>query len=145
MENLLERFRTSGATGIRKKLQGISGGKILDVATGCGDFINTLMKMLKSYDYFVGIEISEKDLKSAKKQFEGQPVEFLEMDAGYMKFEDNSFDTVCISYSLHHLENIDRVLAEMKRVLKPDGYFVVQEEFIDGEQNEAQKTDMRAR
>jgi ubiquinone/menaquinone biosynthesis C-methylase UbiE len=142
MENLPERLRTSGATEIRKKLQGISGGKILDVATGFGDFINTLMKMLKNYDYFVGIEISEKDLKSAKKRFEGQPVEFLEMNAGYLKFEDNSFDTVCISYSLHHLENIDRVLAEMKRVLKLDGYFVVQEEFSDGEQNEAQKTDI---
>jgi len=140
MENLPERFRTSGATEIRKKLKGISGGRILDVATGDGDFINTLMKMLKNYGYFVGIEISDKDLKSAKKRFEGQPVEFLEMDAGYLKFEDDSFDTVCISYSLHHLENIDRVLAEMKRVLKPDGYFIVQEEFSDGEQNEAQKT-----
>lgn len=142
MENLPEWLRTSGATEIKEKLQGISGGKILDVATGSGDFINTLMKMLKSYDYFVGIEISEKDLKPAKKQFEGQPVKFLEMDAEHLKFEDNSFDTVCISYSLHHLENIERVLAEMKRVLKPDGYFIVQEEFRDGEQNEAQKTDI---
>ena len=142
MENLPERFRTSGATEIRKKLKGISGGRILDVATGSGDFINTLMKMLKNYDHFVGIEVSRKDLESAKKRFEGQPVEFLEMDAGYLKFEANSFDTVCISYSLHHLENIGKVLAEMKRVLKPDGYFVVQEEFGDGEQNEAQKTDI---
>ncbi len=142
MENLPEWVRTSGATEVRKKLQGISGGNILDVATGSGDFINTLMKMLKNYDYFVGIEISEKDLKSAKKQFRGQPVNFLEMDTRHLKFEDNSFDTVCISYSLHHLENIERVLAEMKRVLKPDGYFIVQEEFRDGEQNEAQKTDI---
>jgi len=142
MENLPEWLRNSGATEIREKLQGICGGKILDVATGSGDFINTLMKMLKNYDYFVGIEISEKDLKSAKKRFEGQPVKFLEMDAGHLKFEGNSFDTVCISYSLHHLENIDRVLAEMKRVLKPAGYFLVQEEFRDGEQNEAQKTDI---
>jgi len=142
MENLPEWLRTSGAAEIRKKLQGISGGKILDVATGSGDFINTLLKMLKNYDYFVGIEVSRKDLESAKKLFEGKPVEFLEMDARYLEFEDSFFDTVCISYSLHHLENVDRVLAEMKRVLKPGGYFVVQEEFSDGEQNEAQKTDI---
>lgn len=140
MENLPEWLRTSGATEVRKKLQGISGGKILDVATSSGDFINTLMKMLKNHDYFVGIEISEKDLKSAKKQFKGQPVNFLKMDAGHLRFADNSFDTVCISYSLHHLEDIGKVLAEMKRVLKPAGYFLVQEEFRDGEQNEAQKT-----
>jgi len=31
MENLPEWLRTSGATEVRKKLQGISGGKILDV------------------------------------------------------------------------------------------------------------------
>ena len=44
----------------------------MDVATGSGDFINALMKMLKDYDDFVGIEISEEDLKSAVKRFEGR-------------------------------------------------------------------------
>ena len=34
------------------------------------------------------------------------------------------------------------VLAETKRVLKPDGYFLVQEEFSAGEQSEAQRTDI---
>lgn len=142
MENLPERLRSSGATEIRRRLGRISGGKILDVATGSGDFINTLMKMLKNYDCFVGIEISSKDLGSARKKFEGQPVEFLEMNAEYLKFENNVFDTVCIGYALHHLQNVDRVLAEMKRVLKPGGCLIIQEEFSDGEQSEAQKTDI---
>jgi SAM-dependent methyltransferase len=142
MESLPDWLRTSGAPEIRKKLGEISGGRILDVATCSGDFIDTLMKMLKNYDCFVGVDISRKDLESAKKRFKGQPVEFLETDARYLEFEDNSFDTVCMSYSLHHLEDIGRVLAEMKRVLKPEAYFVVQEEFSDGGQNEAQKTDI---
>jgi len=142
MESLPEKLRTSGAFEIRKRLGEISGGRILDVATGSGDFINTLMKMLKDYDSFIGIDISVKDLESAKKRFEGKPVEFLEMDAEHLKFEDNSFDIVCTGYSLHHFENVDRVLAETKRVLKPDGYFLVQEEFSDGEQSEAQRTDI---
>jgi ubiquinone/menaquinone biosynthesis C-methylase UbiE len=64
------------------------------------------------------------------------------MDAEHLKFEDNSFDTVCTGYSLHHFGNIDRVLAETKRVLKPDGYSLVQEEFSAGEQSEAQRTDV---
>ncbi len=140
MEDLSETFRTSGAIEIRKRLQEISGGKVLDVATGSGSFIDALMKTLRNYDCFVGIEISEKELESARKRFEGLPVEFLKMDAGYLEFEDDSFDTVCISFSLHHLDDTGRVLAEMKRVLKPDGYFLVQEEFSDGEQNEAQRT-----
>lgn len=142
MRSLPEKLRTSGAIEIGKRLRGISGGRILDVATGSGDFINTLMEMLKKYDSFIGIDTSVKDLESAKKRFEGKPVEFLEMDADHLKFEDNSFDTVCIGYSLHHFRNIDRVLAETKRVLKPDGYFLVQEEFSGGEQSEAQRTDI---
>jgi ubiquinone/menaquinone biosynthesis C-methylase UbiE len=140
MEDIPETFRASGAVAIRKRLQEICGGKVLDVATGSGNFIEALVKMLKDYDCFVGIEILEKELKSARKKFEGMPVEFMKTDAEHLKFEDNCFDTVCISYSLHHLANTDRVLAEMMRVLKPNGYFLVQEMFNDGEQNEAQKT-----
>jgi len=140
LDELPETFSISGALEIRNRLQEITGGKVLDVATGSGNLIEALMKMLKDYDCFIGIEISEKELESARKKFEGQRTEFVEMDAEHLKFEDNSFDTVCISYSLHHLNNAGTVLAEMKRVLKPDGYFLIQESFSDGEQDEAQKT-----
>ena len=132
----------SGAIRIAERLRSISGGKVLDVATGNGGFIDTLMKALKDYDCFVGIDSSKKEVESARKRFEGQPVEIMEMNAEAIEFENGSFDTVCISFSLHHLGEIDKVLAEMKRVLKSGGYFVVQEPFCDGEQTEAQKTDI---
>lgn len=142
MENLPKRLAISGGKTIVSKLKSISGGKILDVATESGEFIQTLMKTLKDYESFVGIDISKNELKSAKKQFQNEPVELTVMNAETLGFENNSFDTVCISYSFHHLENIDRVLAEMKRVLKSDGYFLIQECFCDGEQTEAQKTEI---
>jgi ubiquinone/menaquinone biosynthesis C-methylase UbiE len=63
------------------------------------------------------------------------------MNAENLKFEDESFDTVCISHSLHHLANISKVLAEMKRVLKNGGNFILQEVYCDGDQTEAQKAD----
>ena len=142
MENLPKRLAISSAKAIVTRLKSISGGKILDVATESGEFIQILMKTLKDYESFVGIDISEKELESAKKQFENQPVELILMNAETLGFETNSFDTVCISYSFHHLEKIDLVLAEMKRVLKSDGYFIIQECFCDGEQTEAQKTEI---
>jgi len=142
MEDLPKRLATSGAIIISERLRSISGGKVLDVATGNGGFIDTLMKALKDYDCFVGIDNSKKEVESARKRFEGQPVEIMEMNAEAMEFENGSFDTVCISFSLHHLGEIDKVLAEMKRVLKSGGYFIVQEPFCDGEQTEAQKTDI---
>jgi SAM-dependent methyltransferase len=64
------------------------------------------------------------------------------MDAGEMTFEDSSFDTVCISYSLHHLERPGEVLAEMVRVLRQGGLFILQEMFSDGDQSPAQVADI---
>lgn len=141
-ENLPTGLAKSGARDILKGLEVIYGGKVLDVATQKGGFINTLMKTLKNFDSIIGIDIEFKDIKSIEKEFEDQPVEFLEMNAENLTFDSNSFDTVAISHSLHHLTNVNKVLAEMMRVLRPDGYFIIQESFRDGIQSEAQKTDI---
>jgi len=148
MEDLPKRLAASNAGKIAKKLGSISGGKVLDVATAAGGFIDSLMKTLKAYDSFVGIDYcasdeSRKDMESARKRFEGKPVQFFRMNAENLQFEDESFDTVCMSHSLHHLANINRVLIEMKRVLKSGGNFILQECYCDGDQNEAQKADER--
>ncbi|UCD97191.1 MAG: class I SAM-dependent methyltransferase [Candidatus Bathyarchaeota archaeon] len=142
LENLPRRLANSGAVKIRAKLGTISGGRVLDVGTGPGDFIDVLMKTLRDYDNFIGIDISLKDLESARKKFKDQPVTLVEMNAESLEFDDSSFDAVCISYSLHHLGKISLVLSEMLRVLKPGGTFILQEEFRDGQQTEAQKTNM---
>jgi len=142
LENLPKHLATSGAVEMQTKLGSISGGKVLDIATGSGDFINTLMKTLKNYHSFIGIDISKKDLETAKQRFKDQPVELLEMNAESLEFNDNSFDTVSMAYSLHHLKRIDKVLTEMQRVLKPHGNLIIQEEICDGNQTEAQKTKM---
>jgi ubiquinone/menaquinone biosynthesis C-methylase UbiE len=142
LENLPERLAASAAVKIRAKLGSISGGKVLDVATGSGDFINTLMKALKNYDCFVGIDISKKDLESARERFRDQPVKLIEMNAESLEFDDNHFDTVSMAYALHHLGRIDKVLTEIRRVLKPGGNLIIQEEFSDGNQTEAQKTNI---
>jgi len=146
MEDLPKGLASSNASRIAKRLRSVSGGRILDVATAGGGFIDTLMKALKDYDSFVGIDYcasaaSKKEMESAKKRFEGKPVRFLEMNAENLEFEDESFGTVCMSHSLHHLGKIDRVLVEMKRVLKSGGNFILQECYCDGDQTEAQKAD----
>ena len=142
MESLPKRLAASGAVKIAVKLSSISGGRVLDVATESGDCIDTLMKALKDYDCFVGIDISNKDLESAKKRFAGKPVKLMEMNAESLEFDDDSFDLVAMAFSLHHLDRIDKVLAEMHRVLKPGGTLIIQEEFCDGKQTEAQKTNI---
>jgi len=146
MEDLPEGLASSNAGEIAEKLGSISAGKVLDVGTAGGGFIDTLIKTLKTYDSFVGIDYcpsdeSEKDMEAAKKRFEGKAVQFLQMNAENLRFEDESFDTVCISHSLHHLADISTVMTEMKRVLKKGGNFILQEVYCDGEQTEAQRAD----
>jgi ubiquinone/menaquinone biosynthesis C-methylase UbiE len=146
MEDLPRGLASSNAGKIARRLGSVSGHKILDVATAGGGFIDTLMKTLKAYDSFVGIDYcasdeSREEMEAAKKRFEGKRMQFFQMNAENLRFEDESFDTVCISHSLHHLDKIDRVLTEMKRVLKSNGHFILQECYCDGDQTEAQKAD----
>ena len=140
--DLPDGLRESGAIEVRKKLGTISGGDVLDVGTDDGDFIKVLMKTLKDYNSFTGIDISDDDLREAQERFKDAPANFIEMNAETMTFQENQFDTVCISYTIHHLENIDTVLAEMYRVLKPGGYFIIQEMYSDGNQTPAQLVDI---
>ena len=137
--DLPDSLRESGAIEVRKKLGTISGGNILDVGTDDGDFIGVLMKTLKDYTSFTGVDISDKGLEKARKRFKDVQAKFMVMNAESLTFKNNRFDTVCISYSIHHLENIDTVFSEMYRVLKPGGNFIIQEMYSDGEQTAAQR------
>lgn len=146
IDRLPKGLESSEAPEIAKRLGLISGGRVLDVATGRGGFINTLINTLKEHEYFIGIDNctsydSKEDMREGIAQFRGMPVELLEMNGENMGFEDGSFDTVCISYGLHHLDDVRAVLIEMKRVLRPGGCFIIQELYCDGDKTEAQKVD----
>ena len=117
----------------------IPGGKILDVATGNGNFIHFLMEGLLDYSEIIGIDIKAGLETAFAEQFGGQPVRYQQMDAAKLQFNDAEFDTVCISNSLHHMPDLPATLREMLRVLKPGGYFIVSEMFRDN-QTETQMT-----
>ena len=111
----------------------LHGGRVLDVATGNGGFIQVLLDSLGGYTEIVGIDSTERVLASARQTFQRDNIRFAQMNAEQMNFADASFDTVCISNSLHHMANLPQVLAEMKRVLRPAGHFVINEMYRDGQ------------
>lgn len=123
----------------QQALNSISGGHVLDVATGGGGFIQVLVENLRDYTAITGIDTNERALESARQLLSNAAVHFLFMDAAHLDFPDAAFDTVCISHSLHHLAELPQVLAEMQRVLKPGGHFIISEMYSDG-QTEAQQT-----
>jgi SAM-dependent methyltransferase len=119
----------------------LEAGRVLDVASGNGYFLEVLLQGAKSYTEAVGVDKKEAAAAAFAETFkENQRVKFAVMDAAHLDFADNSFDTVCVSNSLHHLEQPTAILDEMKRVIRPGGRFILNEMYADGSQSETQKT-----
>jgi SAM-dependent methyltransferase len=59
-------------------------------------------------------------------------IRFLEADAARLPFEDGRFDIVLSFMATHHITELASALAEIKRVLKPGGYFVYSDIFLPG-------------
>jgi ubiquinone/menaquinone biosynthesis C-methylase UbiE len=141
LSEMPEELSVSSAYEVREKLSSIFGGDVLEVCTDDGDFIKVVVKTLRDNRSFTGIDISGESLVKARKRLNNARVNFVAMNAEAMTFQDNQFDAVCASYTIHHLEHIDAVLAEMYRVLKPGGALIIQEMYSDGEQTLAQIVD----
>lgn len=124
-------------TTIDEMLQTIHAETILDVATGRGDFLLSLQQQLGSFGNGIGIDIKQSEEWTSEK-FSELPIVFQTMDAAQLDFADNSFDLVSISNSLHHLPDPCKTLAEMVRVLKPGGHFILYEMYTDNQTVEQQ-------
>jgi ubiquinone/menaquinone biosynthesis C-methylase UbiE len=125
---------------IIERMKKIKTGKILDFATGGGQFVNLLMNSLGKYDRITGIDTNEKAAKAFEANFKDKPVEYINKDAYNTGFKNENFEMVTLSNSLHHFDDIDKILAEMKRVLKKGGYYIINEMHCDEGQSEPQKT-----
>lgn len=116
---------------LKEVLKGSLKPMVLDVGTGEGSFIKTLQENLSGYKLIIGIDMKEEALITARKNHKSNRIKFIYMDGQNIDFKDNSMDIVCISNTLHHLPNMVKVLLEMKRVLKIDGFFIINEMFCD--------------
>lgn len=104
--------------------------KILDVATGTGDLAIALAK--KNPDaQITGFDLSAGMLKHGKEKVEAKglskQIDMIQGDAENMPFEDNTFDAVTVAFGVRNFENLEKGLSEIRRVLKPEGTFVILE------------------
>ncbi len=106
----------------------IKAEKILDTGTGEGGFIPVLMQTFPGAE-ITGIDPNIESLEIARRHF--PEVTFQEMGAEKLYFSDNTFDVVNISMALHHLPRIKKSLKEIKRVVKPGGFIIINEPISD--------------
>jgi SAM-dependent methyltransferase len=96
---------------------------ILDVACGTGYGSS----YLEHYEpkIVVGVDISKEAIAKGKALFQKELLELLIGDATNMALKNGSFDVVVSFETIEHLQAFERFLAEVKRILKNDGIFVI--------------------
>nr|WP_293842989.1 bifunctional demethylmenaquinone methyltransferase/2-methoxy-6-polyprenyl-1,4-benzoquinol methylase UbiE [uncultured Arsenicibacter sp.] len=103
--------------------------KILDIATGTGDF--ALEALALKPEKIVGVDISEGMLSVGREKMKKRGVDnIIEMrmgDSERLLFEDNVFDAVIVSFGVRNFENLLKGLTDMHRVTRPGGVCVVLE------------------
>ena len=96
------------------------GEKVLDLAAGTG---TSSMSFTHHGAEVVAGDISEGMLAEGRRRH--PKIDFVYADALDLPFDDESFDVVTISFGIRNVHDVDRALAEMRRVLKPGGRLVV--------------------
>lgn len=102
----------------------------LDIGSGTGFIVSIWKELNRSV---TGIDISATAVKNLKQSFpEERFIEF-DLGAGPIDLPDNSFDQCSAASVLYHIvddEALKRALANIHRLLKPNGYFIFSENFI---------------
>jgi len=117
----------------RKKVLKIVSDKkpkiILDIATGTGD-LAILMAQTKA-EKIIGLDISAGMLEVGKKKIAEKGlsnlIDMVLGDSEKIPFEDNYFDAITVGFGVRNFENLEKGFAEILRVLKPNGVFVILE------------------
>jgi demethylmenaquinone methyltransferase/2-methoxy-6-polyprenyl-1,4-benzoquinol methylase len=114
------------------ELSGVrSGDSVLDIAGGTGDLAAKFARIVGSDGRVVLADINDSMLKVGRDKLldTGQisNIEFVQADAQFLPFPDNSFDCITIAFGLRNVTNKDTALRSMLRVLKPGGRLLVLE------------------
>ncbi len=99
------------------------GKAVLDVASGEGYGSAFLAQVASTV---VGVDVSDVAVAHARAAYAGQPgLSFHCSDALSIPLPDHSVDVAISFETIEHLDRQDDFITEIKRVLKPDGLFVV--------------------
>lgn len=98
------------------------GDRVLDACSGTGDLA---VAALRAGGRVTGLDFSERMLERAGRK--GPEVEWVQGDALALPFEDGSFDAATVGFGVRNLDDLERGLAELRRVLRPGGRVAILE------------------
>jgi ubiquinone/menaquinone biosynthesis C-methylase UbiE len=102
----------------------VKGKRVLDLASGEG--YGTKMMSDAGASSVTGIDIDDKAVEHAQSRYGSATVQFLKGSISAVPIQDDhSFDLIVCFEAIEHIEDHDQLLKEVKRLLKPDGIFIV--------------------
>jgi demethylmenaquinone methyltransferase/2-methoxy-6-polyprenyl-1,4-benzoquinol methylase len=132
--DFLNHFLSLGIDKIwRKKavnmLSDINPSRILDIATGTGDF--AIQSLSLQPDEVIGVDISEGMLEKGREKMVKRKIDHIismrSGDSEDLPFEDNYFDALTVGFGVRNFQNLELGLAEMLRVVRTGGKLVILE------------------
>jgi demethylmenaquinone methyltransferase/2-methoxy-6-polyprenyl-1,4-benzoquinol methylase len=107
------------------------GNNVLDLAGGTGDLTKKFSKIVGPSGKVVLADINSSMLEVGRERLTNQGyvgnIEYVQANAQFLPFEDNTFDVITIAFGLRNVTDKDEALRSMFRVLKPGGRLLVLE------------------
>jgi demethylmenaquinone methyltransferase / 2-methoxy-6-polyprenyl-1,4-benzoquinol methylase len=91
-----------------------SGDRVLDSCCGTGDLA---IACLRAGGRVTGLDFSKRMLERARGK--SDQIEWVEGDALALPFGDGSFDAATVGFGVRNLEDLEKGLQELSRVLRP--------------------------
>jgi demethylmenaquinone methyltransferase / 2-methoxy-6-polyprenyl-1,4-benzoquinol methylase len=98
------------------------GDRVLDSCCGTGDLA---IASLRAGGRVTALDFSERMLERARKK--SDEIEWVEGDALALPFADGSFDAGTVGFGVRNLEDLEKGLGELRRVLRPGGRLAILE------------------
>jgi len=114
------------------ELSGVRPGhRVLDIAGGTGDLSLKFSRLVGEQGHVILADINDSMLNVGRDRLTDSGVlnniSFVQADAQFLPFEDNSIDCITIAFGLRNVTDKDLALRSMLRVLKPGGRLLVLE------------------
>ncbi len=108
-----------------------AGHSVLDIAGGTGDLAARFANLVGDKGRVVLADINASMLSVGRDKLIDHGhignIDWVQADAQYLPFADNSFDCITIAFGLRNVTEKDTALKSMLRVLKPGGRLLVLE------------------
>lgn len=103
--------------------------KLLDLATGTGDQLLSLLKNSSRIHQAVGIDLAEEMLKIGRQKLKAYQHQVLlqAASATAIPYLENTFDCATMSFGIRNVDNVSTCLEEIYRVLRPRGKVLILE------------------